>query len=76
MYIYTIKNLSQNTEWNIFDTCASNITIQTSVDLDWWVVTYAIRMKRNSLYHAFTLLMPSLILSILSMFLVITHYIV
>jgi hypothetical protein len=61
---------SSNTEWRIFDTCAANSTIQTSADLDWWVVTYVIQIKRNSLYHIFTLLMPAFILSLMSMFLV------
>ena len=67
--VTNITHLSANTEWTIFDTCASNNTIQTSVELDWSVVTYSIRFKRNSLYHVFTLIMPSLILSLLSVFL-------
>ncbi len=34
-----------------------------------WVTTYTIYIKRDSLYHIYTLLMPCIVLSILSCFL-------
>ena len=61
-----ISHASTNTEWKIYDTCASNITIRTGENLDWWVTTYAIYIKRNSLYHIYTLMMPAIVLSFLS----------
>lgn len=53
-----LTHLAYNTEWLISDTCALNKTITTSKDLHWWVSKYVIHMKRESIYHIYTLLMP------------------
>ncbi len=45
-------HLNYNTEWQVFHTCATNKTIVTSEELHWWVTSYVIYMKRNSLYHS------------------------
>ena len=71
VHVLNIKiNESTNTEWNVFHTCASNHTIQTNADLNWWVTSYVIHIKRNSIYHLFTLVMPCFVLSMMSIFLV------
>jgi len=64
-----ITHLSHNTEWEIYKTCAVNTTLKTSQDLEWWVTSYTIHMKRLSLYHIYTLVMPCIVLSFLSVLL-------
>lgn len=46
-----ITHLAYNTEWNIYSTCALNKTIKTSQDLEWWVTSYVVYIKRESIYH-------------------------
>ena len=41
-------HLSFNTEWDIYDTCASHRTIETSENLYWWVTNYVIRVNGSS----------------------------
>ena len=56
--ITNLTHLAYNTEWMIYETCALNTTIKTSQNLDWWVTSYVIHIKRESIYHIYTLLMP------------------
>ena len=56
--ITNITHLNFNTEWRVFHTCATNKTIVTNEDLYWWVASYVIYIKRNSMYHFFNLIMP------------------
>jgi hypothetical protein len=42
----------------VYDTCALNVTLKTSQNLEWWVTSYVIYIKRESIYHIYTLLMP------------------
>ena len=49
--VTNITHLAYNTEWLIYDTCALNKTIKTSQDLDWWVTSYVVFIKRESIYH-------------------------
>ena len=56
--ITNLTHLAYNTEWNTYKTCAFNTTIKTSQNLDWWVTSYVIHIKRESIYHVYTLLMP------------------
>lgn len=56
--VTNITHLAMNTEWFIYDTCALNKTITTSADLHWSVTSYVLYIKRESIYHFYTLLMP------------------
>jgi len=67
--ITNITHLAHNTEWEIYKTCAVNTTLKTSQDLEWWVTSYTIHIKRLSVYHIYTLLMPCAVLSFLSVLL-------
>ena len=67
--VTNITHLAHNTEWEIYKTCAINTTLKTSQDLEWWVTSYTVHMKRLSLYHIYTLLMPCGVLSFLSVLL-------
>jgi len=67
--ITNLTHLAQNTEWFIYNTCAMNSTIRTSANLKWWVARYAIQIKRESIYHFYTLLMPCAVLSFCSILL-------
>ncbi len=67
--ITNLTHLAQNTEWFIYNTCAMNSTIRTSANLKWWVTRYAIQIKRESIYHFYTLLMPCAVLSFCSILL-------
>jgi hypothetical protein len=58
--ITNTTHLNANTEWEVYHTCASNKTIETSEDLFWWVTNYVLYMKRNSSYHIYNLIMPCL----------------
>ena len=53
-----LTHLASSTEWFIYDTCASNFTITTNENLHWWVNKYVVHIKRESIYHVYTLLMP------------------
>jgi hypothetical protein len=67
--VTNLTHLAQNTEWFIYNTCAMNSTIRTSSNLKWWVTRYAIKIKRQSIYHFYTLLMPCAVLSFCSILL-------
>lgn len=58
---------SPYSDWQVFETCASNEEITTSADLNWSVNSYVIHIKRNTTYYFYNLLLPSLVLSLLSM---------
>jgi hypothetical protein len=62
-----LTHLLENSEWNIYDTCAINTTYKTNSDLEWWVTSYVIRMKRNSTYYIYTLFFPVFVLGMLSL---------
>jgi hypothetical protein len=64
-----LTHLAHNSEWFIYNTCALNKTIETSAGLKWWVTRYAIQIKRESVYHFYTLLMPCCVLSLCSLLL-------
>ena len=64
--IFNIFFYSTNTEWRIYHTYASNHTEMTGENLEWWIVSYTVYIKRNSLYHIYTLLMPCCVLSAFS----------
>jgi nicotinic acetylcholine receptor, invertebrate len=64
-----LTHLAYNTEWQVYDTCAINKTIKTSVDLEWWVTSYVIEIKRESIYYFYTLIMPCGVLSSCSLLL-------
>ncbi len=64
--ITNLTHLAHNTEWSTYKTCAVNTTLKTSQDLEWWVTSYTIHMKRLTVYHIYTLLMPCAVLSFLS----------
>ena len=66
--VTNLTHLAQNTEWYIYNTCAVNSTIKIS-DLKWWVTRYAIKIKRQSIYHFYTLIMPCAVLSLCSILL-------
>ncbi len=55
-----LTHLSASTEWDVFHTCAIHRIITTSENLNWWVTSYVIHIKRHSLYFVYTLLMPCL----------------
>ena len=55
-----ITHLADSTEWIIYDTCASNFTVTTSADLNWWVNRYVIKIKRQSDYYIYSLVLPCL----------------
>jgi hypothetical protein len=67
--VTNITHLATNTEWIIYDTCAFNKTIVTSENLEWSVTSYVLYIKRESIYHFYTLLMPCVVLSMLSVLL-------
>jgi hypothetical protein len=56
--VTNLTHLAYNTEWFIYHTCALNTTLKTSQNLEWWVTSYVIYIKRESIYHFYTLLMP------------------
>ena len=56
--VTNITHLNHNTEWNIYHTCAVNRTITTSENLNWWVTSYVIHIKRQSMYHIYTIVLP------------------
>jgi hypothetical protein len=56
--VTNLTHLTYNTEWMVYDTCAINKTIITGHELEWWVTSYVIYIKRESIYHIYTLLMP------------------
>ena len=56
--VTNLTHLAYNTEWLVYDTCALNVTLKTSQNLEWWVTSYVIYIKRESIYHIYTLLMP------------------
>jgi len=67
--VTNITHLATNTEWIIYDTCAFNKTIITSENLEWSVTSYVLHIKRESIYYFYTLLMPCVVLSMLSVLL-------
>jgi hypothetical protein len=68
--ITNLTYLAKNTEWRIYNTCAMNHTIKLGNDhSDWWVTRYVIQIKRESIYHFYTLLMPCGVLSLCSLLL-------
>jgi nicotinic acetylcholine receptor, invertebrate len=62
-------HLSQSSQWHIYYTCATHKIIETNDNLHWWVTSYVIYIKRHTVYHIYTLLMPGLVLSSLSILL-------
>ena len=56
--VTNLTHLAYNTEWKVYDTCAINRTILTSQNLEWWISSYVIYIRRESMYHIYTLLMP------------------
>ena len=56
--VTNLTHLAYNTEWVVYDTCAINKTITTGHELHWWIASYVIYIKRESMYHIYTLLMP------------------
>ncbi len=64
-----VTHISHNTEWTIYHTCASNKTIVTSENLFWWVTNHVIYIKRQSIYHIYTIVLPCGVLSCLSILL-------
>ena len=72
-----LTHLTYNSEWMVYDTCAINKTITTGHELEWWVSSYAIYIKRESIYHIYTLLMPCGSINILKInfYLKIIHFI-
>jgi hypothetical protein len=58
MNVTNITHLSYNTEFQIYDTCASDKIIETSENLYWWVTSYVIYIERQSIYHVYTLVLP------------------
>jgi hypothetical protein len=67
--VTNLTHLAYNTEWLIYNTCAINKTITTSENLNWWVNKFVLHIKRESIYHIYTLLMPCAVLSMLSVLL-------
>jgi nicotinic acetylcholine receptor, invertebrate len=67
--VTNITHLSQGTQWLVYDTCAVAKIIETSGGLYWWVTSYVIFIKRHTVYHLYTLVMPCLVLSLLSILL-------
>jgi hypothetical protein len=67
--ITNLTHLANNTEWYIYNTCALNKTIETSAGLKWWLTRYVVQIKRASIYHFYTLLMPCCVLSLCSVLL-------
>jgi hypothetical protein len=67
--ITNLTHMAHNTEWLIYNTCAMNHTINLGKDLKWWVTRYVIQIKRESIYHFYTLLMPCGVLSVCSLLL-------
>ena len=53
-------HLSQNTEWQVFETCALSKEITTSEELNWDVTSYVMHIKRQTTYYVYNLLMPCL----------------
>jgi hypothetical protein len=67
--VTNLTHLAYSTEWQVYDTCAINKTIKTSVALEWWVTSYVIEIKRESIYYFYTLIMPCGVLSSCSLLL-------
>jgi hypothetical protein len=67
--VTNLTHLAHNTEWLIYNTCALNQTIETSAGLKWWVTKHVVQIKRESIYHFYTLLMPCAVLSFCSLLL-------
>jgi nicotinic acetylcholine receptor, invertebrate len=65
--VTNLTHLARDTEWAIYNTCAMNETITVSADTQWWVTSYVIQIKRESIYHFYTLLMPCAVLSLCSL---------
>ena len=53
-----LTHLAYNSEWKVYHNCALNKTIKPGHGLEWWVNSNVIYMKRESIYHFYTLLMP------------------
>jgi hypothetical protein len=56
--VTNLTHLAYNSEWMVYHNCALNKTIKTAHGLEWWVNSYVIYIKRESIYHIYTLLMP------------------
>jgi len=56
--VTNLTHLVYNSEWIVYDTCALNKTISTGQNLKWWATSYVIYIRRESIYHIYTLLMP------------------
>ena len=54
-----LQHLADSTEWLIYDTCASNFTVKIN-ELSWWVNRYVIKIKRQSDYYIYSLVLPCL----------------
>ncbi len=67
--VTNLTHLAYNTEWLISNTCAINKTINTGVDLEWWVTSYIVEIRRESIYYFYTLIMPCGVLSSCSLLL-------
>ena len=65
--VTNLTHLAHNTEWNIYNTCAKNETITIGEGTLWWITTYVIKIKRESIYYFYTLLMPCAVLSLCSL---------
>ena len=52
--VTNLTHLAYNTEWLISNTCAINKTINTGVDLEWWVTSYIVEIRRESIYYFYT----------------------
>jgi hypothetical protein len=56
--ITNITHLNQNTEWQVYQTCALHKVIETNEGLFWWVTSYVIYIERHTVYHIYNLLLP------------------
>ena len=56
--VTNLTHLAYNNKWMVYHNCAINKTIKTGHGLEWWVTSYVIYIKRESMYHIYTLLMP------------------
>jgi hypothetical protein len=64
-----LTHLTRSTEWIISDTYATHTLEKITEDLHWWITKYVIRIKRESIYYFYTLIMPCGVLSVLSILL-------
>jgi hypothetical protein len=53
-----LTHLVSSTEWHIYDTCATDKLEKVTENDYWWVTMYAIRIRRETIYHVHNLLMP------------------